>query len=169
MTALKRTLALFAALAMGASAHAHTVTAGSIAVDHPWSRATRGPVGAVYLVIRNEGSTDDRLIAASSDVAESVEIHEHAMSDGVMRMRPAAGGVTVSAGDAAVFEPGGLHIMLIGLKAPLVEEEAFSITLTFEKAGDIAMDVDVLPADAAGGEDHHDHDGHGGHGGHGGL
>lgn len=113
-------------------------TIGELVIENPWARESVTPTGAAYLVIRNQGDTGDRLIGVSSDVAETVQIHESQMQDGVMRMRPVEA-VDVPAHGAAMLEPGGIHVMLIGLKAPLEEGQSFTLTLTFEHAGEVEI------------------------------
>ncbi|NOG50900.1 MAG: copper chaperone PCu(A)C [Chloroflexi bacterium] len=99
-----------------------------------WARATveGAPNSAAYGVLVNLGAEDDTLIAASTEAAEAVELHEMKMGDGdVMMMRPVEGGFAAPANGFTVLEPGGLHIMLINLTAPLVAGEELAITLTF--------------------------------------
>ena len=136
------------------SASAHDFTVGSIHIDHPWSRATPkgASVGAGYLVIENRGATADRLISVSSAISERGEIHEMAVTDGVMRMRPLAKGVEIAPGMTAKIEPGGLHLMFPGLKRPLEKGERFKATLNFEKAGTIEVEFVV---EAMGGDHQH--------------
>jgi len=128
-------------------ASAHDYKLGSLEIIHPWARASigQGKTGAAYVVVSNEGSEPDRLIAASTDIAEKASLHTHIMADGVMKMRP-VDAIEIAPGEPAVLEPGGLHIMLIGLKAPLVEGTSFPLTLTFEKAGSIEVEVKVQEA-----------------------
>jgi copper(I)-binding protein len=136
---------------------AHDFTKGSLHVEHPWSRATPkgASVGAGYLVIENRGSTVDRLISASAEVAGRTEIHEMAVVDGVMRMRPLAKGIELAPGMTAKLEPGGLHIMFLDLKRPLEKGERFKARLVFEKAGEIDVEFSV---EAMGGAPaHHGH------------
>jgi len=136
------------------SASAHDFTVGSLHIEHPWSRATPkgASVGAGYLVIENRGATADRLVSVSSAVSERGEIHEMAVTDGVMRMRPLARGVEIAPGMTAKIEPGGLHIMFPGLKRPLEKGERFKATLNFEKAG--AVEVEFV-VEAMGGDHQH--------------
>lgn len=165
MKTLFKSLAFAAALTFSVTgvAHAcesHQYQLGSLKIDHPFARATVGParVSATYVVIENSGEAD-RLVSASTDVSEKVELHTMELSDGVMRMREVEGGIDVPAGGKAVLEPGGLHIMLLGLTQELVEGERFPMTLTFEQAGEIEVEV-VIEGAAAGahsGHDHHDH------------
>jgi len=99
-----------------------------------WTMATPpgADVGAGYLQIVNEGSAPVRLAGGTTPAAASVEVHMMAMDNGVMRMRPASEGLEIAAGASAELQPGGYHLMLIGLKAPLVEGGSVPITLTFD-------------------------------------
>lgn len=126
-------------------ATAHEFRSGPIEVVHPWARATppAAKVGGGYAEIRNNGSEPDRLLSATAEVAGRVEIHEMAMKDGIMTMRPVEGGVPVPADDTAALAPGGYHLMLMELKRPLKAGESFAGTLTFEKAGTVALTFDV--------------------------
>ncbi len=119
-------------------------TAGDMIITDPWARATPpvARVGAGYVALNNTGGDDERLLSASAEVAESVELHTHIMEDNVMRMREVAS-IEIPAGGRVLLEPGGLHIMFIGLKAPLVAGETFPLTLTFEKAGETTVTVTV--------------------------
>ena len=117
---------------------------GHIAVDHPWARATPGtaPNGAAYMTLTASGQETDSLMAASSPVAQKVELHTHMMKDGVMMMRP-VDAIEVVPGSPTVLQPGGLHVMLMGLRAPLKEGGRFPLVLTFEKAGSLEVEVTV--------------------------
>lgn len=120
--------------------------AGStIVVTQAWSRATPGgsKVAGGYLTIENTGPAQDRLLSASTNVAKKVEIHEMAVGDGVMTMRPVEGGLPIEPGHIVKFEPGGLHLMIVGLSAPLVQGDKVPVTLKFEKSGDIIVSFDV--------------------------
>ena len=141
-------------VAFASGAFAHEFTLGTLHIGHPWSRATPkgASVGAGYLVIENRGATADRLISVSSAISERAEIHEMAVTDGVMRMRPLAKGVEIASGMTAKIEPGGLHLMFPGLKRPLEKGERFKATLNFEKAGTIEVEFVV---EAMGGEPAH--------------
>ena len=141
----------------------HQYELGKLTIDHPFARATIGParVSAAYVVIENTGEAD-RLVSASTNRAAKVELHTMEMADGVMRMREVEGGIDVPAGGKAVLEPGGLHIMLLGLTQKLIEGERFPLTLTFEQAGEIEVEV-MVEGPAAGadsGHDEHDHHDH---------
>lgn len=84
----------------------------------PWIRLMPGSMTGGYFELRNAGDRDYRIVAAQSPISEVVELHEHAHVDGVMRMRQVAG-LEVPAGETLVLEPGGLHLMFIGLHEPL--------------------------------------------------
>ena len=97
------------------------------------------PSSAAYLQITNNGISDDRLIAAKSAIAKRVEIHLMEIDNGVMRMRAVDDGVVVASGDSVTLEPGGLHIMLMGLTNDLAPGSQHEIILMFEKAGEITL------------------------------
>lgn len=146
-------------LLMGvAAASAHDYKLEEITIDHPWARASIGQAkaGAAYVTFVNEGDAADRLVAVKADVSELVELHTHTMEDGVMRMR-AVPAIDLPAGATTELKPGGLHIMLLNLKAPLVEGQSFPATLVFENAGEIVVDVAIESM----AEGMHDHSGHG--------
>jgi len=140
-----------------AAAWAHGFTLGNLEIGHPWSRATLpgAKVAAGYLTVKNNGTEADRLIAVESKISEKAEIHEMAVNDGIMTMRPLAGGLEIPAGGEIKLEPGSFHIMFVGLKEPAVEGVKFPGTLTFEKAGKVDVEFAV---DKPGGEaDHSSH------------
>ena len=134
-------------------AFALSASAADLAVEQPWARATpgRAPTGAAYLTLVNRGKDDDKLLGAASPVAGKVELHGSQAAAGhgshVMEMRPVAE-VEVKAGQSVVFKPDGLHVMLVGLKAPLKEGERFPLTLRFAKAGEVKIEVPVAKAGA---------------------
>lgn len=139
---------------------AHEFKVGAIEIDHPWTRATPdgASVGAGYLVLKNEGTTPDRLVSATAEVAQKVEIHEMSMKDGVMTMRPVPGGITVPAQGSVALKPGSYHLMLMGLKQPLKPGTMVNGTLTFEKAGTVSVQFKVESIAAQGSSDGGGHD-----------
>lgn len=148
----------FAALLLaGVAGAAH---AGDIALEHPWSRAapTGAPVGAGYVTLKNTGSAADKLVSATADVAGKVEIHEMAMDNGVMKMRPVHG-LEIPAGKSVELKPGGYHIMFMQLKKPLVAGQKVKGTLTFEKAGSVPVEYEIraMSTGAAGMPGHKGH------------
>lgn len=136
-----------------------TVTLGDLSIGTLFSRATVGRSGAAYLVIENGGYTADRLVAASSAVAQKVELHEMTVEDDIMRMAEVDGGIEVPAHGSVTLAPGGLHVMLMGLGGPLEEGGSFELTLSFEHAGEVTVTVPVLAAGADGAAEH-DHSAH---------
>lgn len=139
---LIRSLLVLLMLAAGYPAIARDYTLGTLRIDHPWARASIGKAkaGAAYLTVSTSGETADRLIGVASPVARHVALHTHLMQDGVMKMRPVQA-IEIAPGEPTVLRPGGLHVMLMGLKAPLVEGELFPLVLTFEKSGSIEVEV----------------------------
>lgn len=156
---MKRSLAAFlislglAAAALPGAAAAHDFTLGALKIDHPWARATVAKTGGAFLSIANGGAAD-RLLKAESPVAETVQIHTSIKEGDVMRMREVEG-IDLPAGETVKLQPGGYHIMLIGLKQPLKLGETFPLTLTFEKAGTIDVTVEIQKPGAMGGSHHH--------------
>jgi copper(I)-binding protein len=144
--------ALALALLAAGPTLAQEFKAGTIEVTHPWSRAT--PAGAKvaggYAAIENAGSEPDRLVSATAEIAGHVEIHQMAMTDGVMTMRLMPDGLSVPANGRAALAPGGYHLMFLELKRPLKAGEDFAGTLTFEKAGtvDVRFTVEAIGATA---------------------
>ena len=131
--------------AAAAPALAQEVKAGDLVITQAWSRATPGgaKIGGGYLTIENKGSTPDRLLGGSADVADRVQIHEMAMNNGVMTMRPLEKGVAIEPGKTVKLAPGGYHLMLLDLKSPLKQGDKLPVTLEFEKAGKVKVPLDV--------------------------
>lgn len=150
MRLTKQVLALLPALAMAALA-AVAGEAGKVSVTGAWARATPEGAknGAAYVVLKGGTGEADTLVGGSSPVAGVVEVHTHLEEDGVMKMRRVEK-LAVAPGSTQVFAPGGLHLMLMNLTAPLKEGTSFPLTLKFEKAGDISVDVAVAGIGAAG-------------------
>lgn len=113
-----------------------------ITVSGAWVRAP-GANGGAFMVIQNGGAEADRLLSASSDVAETVEVHEMKMENDVMVMREVEGGIEIPARGKVELKPGGYHVMLINLKQELKPGEKVTITLNFEKAGAITVQAEV--------------------------
>jgi copper(I)-binding protein len=136
---------LIAALAGACSfaAYAHSFKIAEITIGHPYARATAPgqTSGGAYLRLENRGPAD-RLIAVQSDVAGSAELHEMKMDGDVMRMRQIEA-VDLPPNQSVSLQPGGSHIMLVGLKAPLKEGEKFPLTLRFQNAGEVKVEVYV--------------------------
>jgi copper(I)-binding protein len=140
---MKRTagvLILFVLL-IGASACSGTE---NLSVENVWSRpGFQGDNSAIYLTIRNPGEQGDILLQALSDVAGAIEIHLSKMdSSGVMTMER-QDQIIIPAQESVEFSPGGLHIMLVNLAQDLSVGDTFPITLVFEKAGELLVEVEV--------------------------
>lgn len=140
-------LLALALLALPAIAGAHEYTAGLLTIEHPWCRATvqTAKVGAGYMEIVNKGSTPDRLVAVKTAAAGKAELHTMTLVDGVMQMRPLPDGIEIAPGGTVSLAPGGIHVMLMDLKAPLMEGTRIPATLVFEQAGEVAVEFKVEP------------------------
>ena len=119
---------------LGAPLAAHDFRAGDLVIDHPWTRAVgaAAPTAAGYMIIRNTGAAPDRLVAAETPRAARVELHEMSVTDGIMRMRPIAGGIALPPGGEVRLAPGGLHLMLMRPLRPLAEGDVARVRLVLE-------------------------------------
>jgi hypothetical protein len=144
---LSTILALSAAPALACE----TFTLGDLTIEHAWSRATIGAdrPGVFYVEITNGGSADDALVGIATPVAGMPILHETVVTDGVASM-PHAMPIPVPAGQTVALAPGGFHGMLMGLTSALTEGDSFPVTLTFQTAGEITVDVAVLSLRAEG-------------------
>lgn len=143
-----------------------------LSVTDAWARPTlgEGRNTAAYMTIANAGAEDDVLQSARSGQAKTVELHQTTKSeDGVMQMRKVEGGLAVPAGGSLALEPGGAHLMVLGLEGPLAAGEQLKLTLEFAKAGAVEVSVPVsktAPGETKTSEDHshhgEDHSQHGG-------
>jgi copper(I)-binding protein len=137
--------------------------AGDIMVKDGWARASIGNASnsAAYMTVMTHGDAADRLIAASTPVAGRAELHNHIMEDGIARMRP-VDAIDVKPGEPMTLEPGGLHIMLMDLTEKLEPGADVPLTLTFENAGDVTVELPVQPIGASAPSDdaHQGHDEH---------
>lgn len=165
-------LGLATALPVVHPAAARDVTSKGVTVASPWTRATPGgaTVGAAFMELRTDKDVADKLVSASSPAAGRVEIHTHIMDGDVMKMRK-IDSLPLKAGTMHLLKPMGDHIMLFDLKQPLKAGDKLPLTLTFEKAGPIAVEGTVeaagamapagtaakpnAPAEKSGGQHHH--------------
>jgi len=160
LTTISRGFGYAAILAtlFAAPVRAEEVKAGDLVISQAWSRATPGgaKIAGGYLTIENRGATPDRLISGSGDVAGRVEVHEMAMNNGVMTMRPLEKGLAIEPGKTVKLAPGGYHLMLMDLKGPFKQGDKVPLTLEFEKAGKVTLSLDVqgVGASAPAGMDH---------------
>jgi copper(I)-binding protein len=144
--------ALALAFALSAApALAQEFKAGDIVIEKPWARATPkgAEVGGAYMTIENKGAAPDRLTGGTSDFA-TVEIHEMKSENGVMEMREVTGGLDIPAHGSVALAPGGYHIMFTHLAHPLAKGDTIKATLTFEHAGPVEVEFNVLGVGAAG-------------------
>jgi copper(I)-binding protein len=150
---LRTVIELLAALILTFAAIAaisQMAKASGIRVDGAYARASLGAggAGAIYLTLRNEGSDPDRLRSASADVAGRAELHRHEMRHQVMSMRKVAC-LVVPAGGTVELAPGGMHVMLLDMRSPLVEGSQLLLRLVFDRAGEISVQVPVKSSIAA--------------------
>ena len=144
---LATTLILSAPAAMACE----PVTVGDLTVEHAWSKATigAGRPAVFYVEITSTGASDDALVGISTPAAAMPMLHETVVKDGIASMPPAMS-IPVPAGQGVQLAPGGYHGMLTGLTTALKEGDSFPVTLTFEKAGEVTVNVDVLSLRAEG-------------------
>src|ERR1700730_4866353 len=153
LISITRAIAASVLLAAPCAAPARAEEGGKILViTQGWSRATPGgaKIAGGYLTIQNMGSAPDRLIGGSSDIAGKVEVHEMAMNNGVMTMRPLEKGLAIEPGKTVKLAPGGYHLMMMDLKGPLKQGDKLPVTLEFEKAGKVTVSLDVQGVGAQG-------------------
>lgn len=162
---------LFAASAVTFTLASACLAGDAVSVMDPYARASTANAksGAAFMVLMNHTDTDDRLIGAASDVAKRVELHTHKENaDGVMQMLHDKDGFEIPAGGKHMLMRGGDHVMFMGLTKSLKDGDTVSLTLTFEKAGDITVEipVDLKRKPAHGGHkmQHGDKDSHNMHG-----
>ena len=136
----------------GSSARAEEVKAGDLVISQAWSRATPNgaKIGTGYFTIENKGTTADKLVGVSGEVSDKIEVHEMSMNNGVMKMRPVDGGLTIEPGKTVKLAPNGYHLMIMDLKSPLKQGGKVPVTLEFEKAGKVAVTLDVQGIGAQG-------------------
>lgn len=153
---MKILLCLAAALSLSATTAFGETKVGNLMLTDPFTRATlpNAPVAGGFVTIMNMGDTDDTLIAATSDIAGATEIHSMDMDGDVMRMRQLENGLPIPAGETVVLQPGGFHLMFMQLTQPLREGQTVSVTLTFEQAGDVTLDLPIGAINARGAMGH---------------
>lgn len=161
-------LAACTVAAMAADKPSRPVQAGSVSITQAWARPTVAGqmAGGAFLTLHNAGSTPDKLLSGSTPAAERVELHIMAMEGDVMKMREVPA-IELPAGTTVMLRPGQLHLMLMGLKAPLKAGDTLPLTLRFDKGGEVKVDVAVqavAPVGARGvlmeEQQHGKHEGH---------
>jgi hypothetical protein len=141
------TLAMLLWIGFPLIASSHGYQAGTIRIVHPWAMPTAasitdGDSGMGYLVLRNAGNQPDKLLSAHTEIARKIELHAHGKGGDIPTMRQVKS-VAIPAGGEVRLEPGGLHLVLMGLKQPLEEGQHFPVVLQFERAGKITVDMFV--------------------------
>lgn len=155
LTMIKRRLLLALALAVvcGTTAAARDYKLAGLEISAPWARATplSAPTGGGFLKITNTSSAPDRLISVTSPAADLVQVHEMKMDGDIMRMRKVEKGLEIPAGGTVTLAPGGIHLMMMGLNGPLKQGTSVPVTLVFEKAGriDVELAVEAMGASHA--------------------
>lgn len=137
------------------------MAADGIVVDDPYARSAgkHAKAGAAFMMIQNHSDTDDRLISATSDISDRVELHTHEIdANGVAKMMEVEEGFAIPAGESHMLQRGGDHVMFMGLKAPLEHGDTVPVTLIFENAGEVVVEIPVdLERKAEGGHGSHSH------------
>lgn len=149
MTILARIATALITLVLAATpVFAHDYKAGSLEIHHPWSKAMNpgAKTGGGFMKITNHGTEPDRLVKVSSDVAGLIQVHEMKVDNGMMTMGEIPGGLEIAPGATIELSPGAIHVMFMGVKQPFKEGEKIKAVLTFEKAGDVAVEFKVGPA-----------------------
>jgi copper(I)-binding protein len=138
-------MSLKTALLAGACALLPLAAIAEMRVDDPYARAAGAMArsGAAFMQITNDGASDDRLVAAASDVANRVELHTHVVDGDVMRMVHVEEGFAIPAGETISLQRGGMHVMFMGLTRGLEQGDEIEVTLTFEQAGDMVITIPV--------------------------
>jgi copper(I)-binding protein len=143
---LKKLIVLAALLLPACFANAHEYKVGELEIAHPWSQELppNAPTVAAYFVIQNSGKTADRLVSVDSPIAGEAQLHEHVMKGDLMKMQQVPS-VDVPAGGNVTFAPMAYHVMLVNLKdrSLLSDGKRFPLTMHFEKAGDVTVEVSV--------------------------
>ena len=111
------------------------ISAQSTLPSHGRGQRRREQNDAGYLTITNNGSTADRLSCVSSDASAKCQVHTMTMENGVMKMRPAEGGLEIKPGETVMLKPSSAHLMFLDLKHPLEQGNTVAATLQFERAG----------------------------------
>ena len=124
--------------------------ADNVSVQDPYVRLAppNAPATAAFMVIRNGGDKDVKVVKADNPVSRVTELHTHINDGGVMKMRPVPA-IEVKAKGEAVLQPGGLHVMMIDLKAPMKEGDSVPVTLTFDDGSSKQVDAKVVKPSAA--------------------
>ncbi len=143
-------LSLFAA-GLLVSAGVFAGAADNVVVQDPYVRLAppNAPATGAFMVIKNNGDKDIKVLKADNPASKVTELHTHLNEGGVMKMRPVAA-IDIKAKGEAALKPGGLHVMMIDLKAPMKEGDVVPITLTFDDGSSKKVEAKVVRPMAAG-------------------
>jgi copper(I)-binding protein len=143
---LNKLFVIAALLLPACFAHAHEYKAGELEIAHPWSQELppNAPTVAAYFVISNPGKADDRLLSVDSPITDEAQLHEHVMQGDLMKMQQVPN-VVIPAGGKVTIAPMAYHVMLLNPKdrSLLSDGKRFPLTLHFEKAGNVTVEVAV--------------------------
>ncbi|MGY2442293.1 copper chaperone PCu(A)C [Pseudomonas sp. SDO52101_S400] len=143
---LNKFIVIVALLLPACFAHAHEYKAGELEIAHPWSQELppNAPTVAAYFIIHNGGKTADRLLSVDSPIASKAELHEHVMQGDLMKMQQVPN-VAIPAGENVTFAPMAYHVMLMNPtdRSLLTDGKRFPLTMHFENAGDVTVEVAV--------------------------
>lgn len=117
------------------------ITVGDLTIKEPFSRMTMDR-GAVFFVVKNGGDEDDAIVGASTDAADTVELHE-TVTEGASTKMQQVEQIDVAAGEETALEPGGLHVMMMDLTGELALGDTFEVEIEFQNAGKVTFDVEV--------------------------
>ena len=131
---------------------AHAV--GKLLIGDPWARGVSdvAPECGGFFTVTNKSGTADRLVSASSSLAERIEIHAIKVVGGDIKMRPLPDGLRIPAETTLTLKPRGYHLLLLGLKAPLTKGESLPVTLLFDEAGSVELELVIRAPGPVGGE-----------------
>ena len=153
--AVLRLVGIMLLAAGSAAAHAQDAavappSAGPLTISEAWARATPpgAPVAGGYFTVTNTGARPDRLISAASPRAAQVEVHAMRMDGGRMEMRPLGEGLAIAPGQSVTLAPGGLHLMFMRIDDRFEKGDRVPVTLEFEHAGTIELELPVAPLGA---------------------
>ena len=133
-----------------ADAQAHEIKIGDLVIGHPWARQSPmgADVAAGFMTITNNGKEADRLVKATASVSPTVQLHEMKMEGDVMMMSEVPGGIVIPPGATVELKPKSLHVMFMDMKVPIKEGEVIDGSLTFEKAGTLDIEYEVMAPNA---------------------
>lgn len=142
-----RLMATLLAMLIALPANAQDYTIGKIKISQVWTRVTppASKVAGGFMTITNTGTEPDTLVGGTAIVSQRFEVHEMAISDGVMKMRELKPGLVIKPGETVTLKPGSFHVMFMDLKEPLEIGKPFKGTLVFQKAGTIEIEYKIEP------------------------